>query len=282
MVGNLAQITACARTPDQLLSYVSAVSGLKSIPCGPYVLHHGDGYGVLVAYSPDASNIEDDVLEKTLADLLAKSELRHITVIASRSPANAPEWANIKKDNYWFLDLPVKNPRQKLRNMLKRAKMTVEICQSGGKNSWTNDHARLVSILCERKKAGIDEGTEYIFGQLANYLEKAPDARLFSAYEKNALVGCALGDFSALGTAFYMFAFRSPLAPPGTADALLEAIINEATERGHGRINLGLGIDPGVEFFKQKWGARPALPCIETSWETRKKKTGWLGKLFGR
>ena len=51
MVDNLAQITACAVTPDQILPYVSSVSGLKSELCRNFVLHHGEGYGVLIGYA---------------------------------------------------------------------------------------------------------------------------------------------------------------------------------------------------------------------------------------
>ena len=64
------------------------------------------------------------------------------------------------------------------------------------------------------------------------------------------------------------------------ADALLAALAAEGAERGHGLLNLGLGIHPGVAFFKKKWGASAFLPCVETSWTLQKK--GWLTRLLGR
>ena len=79
-----------------------------------------------------------------------------------------------------------------------------------------------------------------------------------------------------------MFAFRRPDAPPGTADALLAALAAEAETRGHGLLNLGLGIHPGVAFFKKKWGASLFLPCVETGWSVRAAKKGWLARLLGR
>ena len=79
-----------------------------------------------------------------------------------------------------------------------------------------------------------------------------------------------------------MFAFRSPDAPPGTADGLLAALAAEGAERGHSLLNLGLGMGTGVSFFKKKWGATPFLPCVEPSWSPRpEKKRGWLGRIFG-
>ncbi|MDE7372282.1 MAG: translation initiation factor IF-2, partial [Desulfovibrio sp.] len=107
--------------------------------------------------------------------------------------------------------------------------------------------------------------------------------RLFSAWDAaGRLLACAIGDYSSFSTAFYMFAFRSPDAPPGTADALLAALAAEGAERGHSLLNLGLGMGAGVSFFKKKWGATPFLPCVETSWSPRpEKKRGWLARIFG-
>ena len=281
MVDNLAQITDCAVTPDQILPYVSSVSGLKSELCRNFVLHHGEGYGVLIGYANDGSDTCQG-LDEAVAEALARKDIHHLTVIAPKKPGLAPEDADVKRDSYWLLSLPCAGKGQKLRNMLKRARREVEIVQGSGRNSWTSEHARLAADLCQKKGPAIEPGTKYIFEHLDSYLENAPDAVLFSAFNENGkLAGCAIGDYSALNTAFYMFAFRAEYAPPGVADLLLEAVIAEAEGRGHGLVNLGLGIDGGIEFFKKKWGATPALPCVETVWEIRRKPVSWLKKLFG-
>jgi hypothetical protein len=33
-----------------------------------------------------------------------------------------------------------------------------------------------------------------------------------------------------------------------------------AREYGKGYINLGLGVNPGIRRFKEKWGGKPSLP----------------------
>ena len=135
----------------------------------------------------------------------------------------------------------------------------------------------------KKKGSLLEDGSVYIFNKLGDYLAAAPEARLFSARDAaGRLLACAIGDYSSFSTAFYMFAFRSPSAPPGTADALLAALAAEGAERGHSLLNLGLGMGPGVSFFKKKWGARPSLPCVETSWSpTPEKRRGWLARMFG-
>ena len=78
-----------------------------------------------------------------------------------------------------------------------------------------------------------------------------------------------------------MFAFRRPDAPPGCADALLAALMEEGVRRGHGCMNLGLGIRPGIEFFKKKWRAQRGLPYYERTWRISPIRRGILSRLFG-
>ncbi|MDE5880074.1 MAG: translation initiation factor IF-2 [Desulfovibrio sp.] len=282
----LAHITGGALTPDQLLPYVRAVSGLESRQCGGCVLHHGGGHAVLVAY-PQGSPKDAGAVEVAVAEALTLPGLEHLTVIAAARPAAAPAEATTTEDAYWSLSLPLAmppgRPGQKLRNLLRRAAREVSIAQTGGPGAWTGEHAALAEAFIKKKGPALDAGSSYIFGRLGDYLAGAPNARLFSARDAaGRLLACAIGDYYSFSTAFYMFAFRSPVSPPGTADALLAALAAEGAARGHSLLNLGLGMGDGVSFFKKKWGARPFLPCVETSWALRpEKRRGWLARLFG-
>ena len=283
----LAELTAQAITPDQLLPYVGAVSGLESRLCGGCALHHGGGQAVLVAY-PAGKPDDMAAVDAALAEALALPGLERITVIAAGRPFAAPATAESTEDAYWSLPLPLVPPPgrrgQKVRNLVRRAGRDITIEQGGGAAAWTADHAALAEAFIARKGDALDAGSVYIFRKLGDYLAAAPDARLFSARDHSGrLLACAIGDFSSFTTAFYMFAFRAPDAPPGTADALLAALAAEGAERGHALLNLGLGMGAGVSFFKKKWGATPFLPCVETSWTPEApKKRGWLSKILGR
>lgn len=283
---HLAHITAGALTPDQLLPYVHAVSGLESRLCGGCALHHGGGQAVLVAYPPGKPD-DTGAVDAAVAEALALPGLERLTVIAAARPSAAPEHAESAEDAYWSLPLPLAVPQgragQKIRNLLRRAGRETTIGQSGGAGVWTDEHAALAEAFIARKGPDVDAGSSYIFRRLGDYLAQAQDARLFSARDAaGRLVACAIGDYSSFSTAFYMFAFRSPEAPPGTADALLAALAAEGAERGHTLLNLGLGMGAGVRFFKKKWGALPHLPCVETSWSPQpEKRRGWLARIFG-
>ncbi|MBT9139112.1 MAG: hypothetical protein DDT31_01693 [Syntrophomonadaceae bacterium] len=45
----------------------------------------------------------------------------------------------------------------------------------------------------------------------------------------------------------------------GASDLILYEIIKTAQEMGKSFVNLGLGINEGVAFFKKKWGGSPFL-----------------------
>lgn len=284
---HLAQVTAGAVTPDQIIPYVRAVSGLESRLCGGCVLHHGGGHAVLVAY-PRGVPTDSAAVDAAVAEALGLPGLERLTVIAAARPAAAPADAEASQDVYWALPLPLVpppgRPGRKIRNLLRRATREVHVDQVGGAGSWTDEHTALAEAFIEKMGGRLDDGSIYIFGKLGDYLAAAPEARLFSARDAaGRLLGCAIGDYSSFSTAFYMFAFRSAAAPPGTADALLAALAAEGAARGHTRLNLGLGMGPGVSFFKKKWGATPFLPCVETSWSPApQKRRGWLAMLLGR
>ena len=183
---------------------------------------------------------------------LALPEVRQITVLAPVRPTRAPQDASTgTPDAYWDLELPLLRedgslPWQKLRNMERRALRDVEVVRE----AWQPDHAALVQDFLRRKP--FEPGTVHIFSHLESYVGSHPDVQLWAARhrEDNSLQAFAVGDYASLTTAFYMFAFRRQDAVPGCADALLAGLVSEAEARGHMRFCLGLGIDPGIRFFK--------------------------------
>ena len=72
------------------------------------------------------------------------------------------------------------------------------------------------------------------------------------------LVAFDVAEFGAKYYAIYMFNFSSKdRYIPGASDLLLSGVINQAITEQKKYINLGLGISPGVTFFKKKWGGTP-------------------------
>lgn len=318
---SLSHITAEAATPEQVVPYVLAVSGRQAVQCGPFAAYVHEGHAVLAAF-PDGAQYEEwheawqeraqqaaaleddraapgddappcmpaalvempDFFAAMVSEALAAlpEGIGRVTVLAPCPPPQAPEQAvagALKAvDCYWSIAVPPAPPAQKLRNMLSRAAKDVSLV----KEDFGPEHEALVRASIARRP--YPTGTRSIFAALGRYMQ-APGARplLLSARTKGGgLAAFSIGEYASLATAMYMFSFRDTGAPPGTADLLLQGLVLHAAECGHTRMNLGLGIDGGIRFFKKKWRAEPMLPYTETSWELRPEKPGLLAGLLGR
>ena len=309
---SLAHITAEAVVPEQLVHYVRAVSGRRAVVCRGWVAYIHEGHAVLVAYPPAWSGETAVDLRPALEDLrlgACRTEsggilpagagnptpaCSRVTVLAPFRPVEAPETALGKSDSYWQLPVPAPAPGAKLRNMLARAGRELRLEEE----DWSPDCAGLLRHYLQARP--LPSGTRAVFEALPRYLgtpdpgeaagggapKRNPGVVLLAARRKDGgLAGFSIGDFSGLRTAFYMFSFRRPDAPPGTADALLAGLLDKARRLGHERMNLGLGINDGIGFFKRKWGAVRFPPYVETSWDLRpegalaKREGGLLGRL---
>lgn len=261
-----AHITAQALVPEQLLPYVRAVGGGTPVLCADCVAYLAGGHAVLIACPPGAAALHPEqalsAMEQAVNAALALPGLRQITVLGPATPPQAPPGAVSHEDQYWSIPLPPPPLGQKLHSLLRRAARDAVAAPE----SWSEEHAALVEQYIATRD--FDAGTRHIFRSLQAYLAAAPDAVLLAARSpaNGRLLAFCIGDYSSFSTVLYMFAFRQRDCPPGAADLLLAALIREGEARGHTRLNLGLGVNKGIRFFKQKWGAVPLLPCVETSW----------------
>ena len=291
-------LAALALVPEQIPAYVRAVAGSELRFCKGFAVYLSNGSAVLAGY-PVATGANlplltqgtlppDPALEGAIAEISRWPGLAHIHVLAPARPEAAPvqhhEYTETR-DSYLALDLPCfaagenysgVGP-QKLRNMLRRASRDCAV----GVEPWGHEMQALVKD-CVASRA-FEAGTRHIFGRLARYATTG-GVKIFTARSRHdkSLQGFCLGDFTPLATAFYMFAFRKPDATPGTADLLLHALLEEASTQGYERVNLGLSMNRGVGFFKEKWGARPFLPLVESSWPLSKKQKSFWQNLVAK
>ena len=277
MIGpdHLTRVTADAVVPEQVVAYVSAVAGSRPRMAGPCIGYDSEGEFVLVGY-PLHDPRDEGAMAEAVEQALQIPGLRRLTVIGPARPASAPAGSRVEEDWYYALPVPPPEPAQKLRNLLQRASRELAVERG---SPWGEDHLNLVRrYLDERPLA---PGTRHIFARLSSYLAASPGSLLFSArLADGRLAAFAVGEFASLHTALFMFCFRDVrLAPPGSSDLLLSELLEEAGRRGHKRMNLGLGVNEGIRFFKRKWGAVDFLPFVQVTWEPR--SPGLFSRLQG-
>jgi len=260
--GLLAGVTAEAVVPEQVIPYVCSVTDSKARMIEDCVAFESPGELVLVAY-PLHDPGDEIAMARAAGRALQTPGIEKFTVIGPARPHTAPQSSLEVQDWYYTVPLPPPPPGQKLRNLLRRASRELRIERGA---VWNEDHADLVRFYLDSRH--LDPGTRWIFNRLPRYLDASPGSLLLSARRGDGrLAGFAVGEYSSLRTAFFMFCFRNPDgSPPGTADLLLHGLLEEGSKRGQVQMNLGLGVNPGIRFFKGKWGAVPFLPCVQVSW----------------
>lgn len=244
-----------AYVPEHLPAYVTAISGAEPFLHDDFVFYVDRDRLTFIGY-PLHEPFDETRLATALDEAAARFNPRLVSVIAAAVPASMLDSQPPAADCYYRLDLPALTYPTKVRNMLRRATREVEVIRS---KDFRKEHRLLVDGFLRSRR--LDQPTRAIFKRIPAYI-KTEAAWIFEARtHQGDLVAFDVAEFGAREYAFYMFNFRSQRqAVPGASDLLLSRVIEQARSEHKRYLNMGLGINPGVTFFKTKWGGLPFLP----------------------
>jgi hypothetical protein len=244
-----------AYVPEHLPGYGRVFSGGgEPFLVGSYLGYLREETLAWVGY-PLEGAFQEEKMKSALETAIKKYRPSRVAITAPSFSGMGGEKKSV--DLYYRLELTSLRVPSKTKNMVHRAGRELAIDKGP---EFGRDHQALIDLFLASRE--LEEGTRIIFSRIADYLSCVSAARVFAARDsRGTLTGFDVADFGAGEYAFYLFNFRSQgAAVPGTSDLLLHALIREAQERGKKYLNLGLGINEGVAFFKKKWGGRPFLP----------------------
>ena len=242
--------------PEHVVPYVTAVSGAEPFLMDDFLVYFGNRRLIFVGY-PLNDTFEEKKLQKTLDRATKRFKPDEVALM---TPGPLPSFSGREAqpgDNYYRLDLSAIPLSQKLRNMIKRANRDLSVRMSA---AFTPEHGQLVHEFLEAHP--VDAATRTIVQSIPDYLAAASTAVLFEARRNNgALVAFDVFEFGPRHYGLYMFNFSSrDRYVPGVSDLLLfEGVKHALAQRKH-YVNLGLGMNTGVVFFKTKWGGVPFTP----------------------
>jgi hypothetical protein len=266
-----------AYLPEHMIHYVTAVSGAEPFLFGNYLAYSKKDLLIFVGY-PLAEAFEEKKMEKALNEARRRFKPKEISLTASEIPSAIADPTQSPSDYYYRLDLSTLSISQKLRNMLTRAGRDLVIERMRGLEK---EHHLLVNEFFNTHR--VDEPTQFIIKRIPKYLSSAPSVWVFNARKKGGtLVAFDIAEFGARHYAIYMFNFTSRNHYiPGASDLLLSEVIKCAREENKEFVNLGLGINAGVTFFKKKWGGIPLYPYnfSFTSLQKQETQDSFLNKL---
>jgi hypothetical protein len=258
MIKNSELITILERAyvPEQVTDYVTAVSGAEPFLFEDFIAYRKEQRLIFIGY-PLADAFKEKKVKRALDDAIRRFKPIRVALTAPCLPASVRPETPPSFDQYYRLDLASLAVSQKVRNMINRAERRLKVEK---RKTLTEAHQDLVREFL--RVHPVAQETQFIFERLPDYLSSTGTAWAFDVRSEGGnLVGFDVVEMAAKAYAFYMFNFTSrDRIEPGASDLLLWEIIRYAKGEDKRYLNLGLGINPGVTFFKEKWGGKPFLP----------------------
>lgn len=257
-----------AYVPEHLPQYVTAISQTEPFLFKDFLAYAGKDRLIFVGY-PLKEAFEEKRMRSALEEAIKRFNSERVSLIAPFIPSSINNCVRPLSDHYYRLDLSSLSISQKLRNMLSRAGRELSVERN---KKFDEEHKKMVDDFL--KTHPVDEATRFIFKRIDEYLSSSTTAWIFDARNKrNELVAFDVAEFKPRDYAIYMFNFGSDaLYVPGDSDLLLSEVIQQAKTERKKYINLGLGINQGVTFFKKKWGGVAFLPYASCLYHPSRKE----------
>ncbi len=245
-----------AYLPEQIAEYVTAISRAEPFLFGDFLVYRTQDHLIFIGY-PLKKGFDETQLRKALEAAVKSFRPEMVSLIAPILPSFLENCGGHSADHYYRLDLSSVSISQKLRNMLSRASRDLSVKKN---RDFNEEHRKIIEDFLNIHP--VDEAIRFIFRRIGDYLSSSPTAWVFDARDnKNELVAFDVAEFLPKKYILYMFNFSSKdIYVPGASDLLLSEVIQQAKIENKKYINLGLGINSGVMFFKKKWGGVPFLP----------------------
>ncbi len=241
-----------AYIPEHLEEYVCSISEGEPFFYKGYLYFLRKNHMIFIGY-PLNKPFKQTEANDILIELVLKHRIKSIASISETKLNVKGDILFESSDYYYMLDISSLSINKKLKSCINRAikEITVEISRN-----LTPEHNKIIDEYLRMEK--FDNYTRYIFTKIPDYIFKSKTSLLLNAKARDgSLVGFNVLDLGSLRYAFYMFNFISrKLYIPGASDLLMYEMIKIAKQKGKEFINLGLGINKGVTFFKKKWNGK--------------------------
>jgi hypothetical protein len=247
-------ILARAYVPEHSVELMTRISGGEPFLSEDYFLCR-TGYGIIVVGYPLGSDFKRAEFEETLRRIIKTFRPAKVSLIAPEAPASF-ETAFVERasDQYYTLDLPVKAVRGNLARLVRKAREAGFVDQS---ERLTDAHRDLVREFLGR--AAPPPRIRELLLKMWDYVGKAGEALVLNAWDgARRLAAFFVVDFAPKDFSTYVIGCHSKTNYlPGASDLLMSELIKMSEASGKRFIHLGIGVNPGIRTFKEKWGGIP-------------------------
>jgi len=246
-----------AYVPEHIVSLMTIISRGQPFLSKGYLYYVGDTWGILVGYPLD-SEFSPDTFSMVSREVISGYPGRSWSIIAPQLPAKLLSSSMDKQsDTYFTLSFEDFDSKETLRRTAEKAtsRLMIEVTRI-----MTPEHEAISKEFMEREDPG--NLIREFYNAMPDYVLHSETSLVLNARAFNGLLAAFyVLDMAADDFATYVVGCHSKERyVPHASDLLFYEMVNMARESGKGYVNLGLGVNPGIRRFKEKWGGKPTIP----------------------
>jgi hypothetical protein len=249
-------IYSAAYVPEHIVSLMVLVSRGEPFLIENFLYYAGANWLIFVGYPLDGS-FSFDACEAALTGLRKRFRPEYLWFIGETIPPSlASNCTERESDQYYKLDLLSLTIKSDLRRVLRKTSPSLRIERS---RTMSRQHAELSDEFIRREKPSAR--IKAFFLAMPDYVSRSPTAVVLNGWsDKGELSAYYVAELGANTFATYVVGCHSKKHyTPHASDLLFLEMIRLAQESGKTSIHLGLGVNPGIRRFKEKWGGVPFL-----------------------
>lgn len=250
-------ILSKAYVPEHIVSLMTIISNGEAFLSGGYLYFVGDTWGIMVGYPLD-SEFSPEKFMVIFKHVTSSQPGRSWSIIAPKMPPELLQACGGKHaDRYYTLSFDDFDSKGSLRRVAEKAssRLMVEVTRE-----MAHEHENLIKEFVEREKP--ESIIREFYQAMPDYILRSETSIVLNARDFNGrLTAFYALELAAQNFATYVVGCHSKEHyVPHASDLLFFDMVNMARESGKAYIHLGLGVNPGIRRFKEKWGGKPFLP----------------------
>lgn len=248
-------ILARAYVPEHIVSLMVLISKGEPFLVGGYLCFAGDNWLIVVGY-PLASPFSDSGCTKVVEEMTSRFHPEYLWFAGPQVPSCLADGCTERETDCYYTFNAETKPKRALMRTVEKAAGELDVERS---QAFTKEHLALVSELLERQQ--LPPRIRELYRAMPGYVKGSSFAIVLDARDKRGrLSAFYVIDVAARTFDTYLLGFHSRKHYVRHAsDLLFFEMIKVAEEHGKPTINLGLGVNPGIRRFKEKWGGVPSL-----------------------
>lgn len=253
----IGEVLARAVIPEHVVPLMTAISGGDAYLLDDHLVLVGSDWATLIGY-PLEGAFTTERLIKAIEALRVTLSVSILNLIAPEIPEGLLQGSQYREtDEYLVLDLHAWRTNTRLQRQVRKAEERLEVVTT---KRFDRDHQTLSEEQIAQTK--MQPMVEALYRALPRYLNGEGSRWILEARDRNGrLAAFFVVEGAAPGFDIYLLGASDRRHDvPHASDLLFKVMIEQAQQRGKPEIQLGLGVNPGIRRFKEKWGGKATLP----------------------